>query len=217
MPWAEHAAAGPMNWKHRYHVASYVKSSLWIVPFGALVLQPFVGRAVHSLDLRLGWTGLGFGMNGAKAIIDTVITLSLSFIVFTFGSLLVAIQVASGQYTPRVIATTLLRDNVIRYTVALFVFTLVFTVRAINRLEANVAQLFLCMVALLGLICLAAFLFLIDYAARLLRPVSLVKRVGDDGLRVIDSVYPERAASEPVTTMAPEGFGPVERTILHRG
>ena len=30
-----------------------------------------------------------------------------------FGSLLVAIQVASGQYTPRIIATTLLRDNVL--------------------------------------------------------------------------------------------------------
>ena len=42
------------------------------------------------------------------------ITLNLSFLVFTFGSLLVAIQVAGGQYTPRIIATTLLRDNVIR-------------------------------------------------------------------------------------------------------
>ena len=47
---------------------------------------------------------------------------------FTFGSLLVAIQVAGGQLTPRVIATTLLRDNVVRYTVGLFVFSLMFAV-----------------------------------------------------------------------------------------
>jgi uncharacterized membrane protein len=47
---------------------------------------------------------------------NAVITFTLSFIVFTFGSLLIAIQVASGQYTPRIIATTLLRDNVIRCT-----------------------------------------------------------------------------------------------------
>ena len=72
-------------------------------------------------------------------------------------------------------------------------------------------------VALLGLICLTAFLFLIDYAARLLRPVSLVKRVGDEGLRVIENVYPEKAAGEPVTTTTPEGVGRVERTVLHRG
>jgi len=154
--------------------------------------------------------------NRAKALSNTVITLSLSFIVFTFGSLLVAIQVASGQYTPRVIATTLLRDNVIRYTVALFVFTLLFAVRAINRIEGTVPQLSVFLIGTLGLVCLAAFLFLIDYAARLLRPVSLVKRVGDQALKVIESVYPENLTTEPDATTT-EDAGPVERTILHRG
>ena len=55
---------------------------------------------------------------------------------FTFGSLLVAIQVAGGQLTSRIIATTLLRDNVVRYSVGLFVFTLVFAVAALSRQEA---------------------------------------------------------------------------------
>jgi len=68
----------------------------------------------------------------------------------------------------------------------------------------------------LGLACLAAFLFLIDYAARLLRPVSLVKRVGDEGLTVIDSVYPEKLEAASNDTL-PQDPGPVERTILHRG
>ena len=64
---------------------------------------------------------------------QTVITLSLSFLVFTFGSLLVAIQIAGGQLTPRVIATTLLRDNVVRLSVGLFVFTLLLAVTGLNR------------------------------------------------------------------------------------
>ena len=50
------------------------------------------------------------------------IAMTLSFLVFTFGSLLVAIQIAGGQLTPRIIATTLLRDNVVRYAVGLFSF-----------------------------------------------------------------------------------------------
>lgn len=37
---------------------------------------------------------------------------------------------------------------------------------------------------------MVVFLFLIDYAARLLRPVSVLARVGDEGLRVIRAVYP---------------------------
>ena len=206
-----------MSWKLRNRIRSYLRSSLWIIPVFAGMAERIFRAIVEVIEAHTGWGWLDLGMEGAKALCSTVITLSLSFVVFTFGSLLVAIQVASGQYTPRVIATTLLRDNVIRYTVALFVFTLLFTIRAVNRLEGNVPQLFLCVVASLGLICVAAFLFLIDYAARLLRPVSLVKRVGDEGLRVIESVYPEKAASEPVTNTTPEGVGPVERTILHRG
>ncbi len=52
-----------------------------------------------------------------------------------------AIQVAGGQLTPRIIATTLLRDNVVRYTVGLFVFALVFAVMALNRVETTVNEI----------------------------------------------------------------------------
>jgi uncharacterized membrane protein len=168
----------------------------------------------------MGWVSFDLGLEGAKALTNAVVTLTLSFVVFTFGSLLVAIQVASGQYTPRIIATTLLRDNVIRYTVGLFVFALLFALRTQNHLETTVPPFLTWVTGMLGLICLAAFLFLIDYAARLLRPVSLVKRVGDAGLAVLDSVYPEKLTSTPSTpsaTATPQDAGPVERTILHQG
>ena len=79
----------------------------------------------------------------AQAMLQTITTMTLSFIVFTFGSLLVAIQVAGGQLTPRVIATTLLRDNVVRYTVGLFVFSLLFAISVQNRIEGTSDQLVL--------------------------------------------------------------------------
>ena len=97
-----------MTWKQRYRVASYLRSSLWIIAVAAVVLEQIFGALVRGLDARLDWSGLGLGVEGAKALCNTVITFSLSFLVFTLGSLLVAIQVASGQYTPRIIATTLL-------------------------------------------------------------------------------------------------------------
>jgi hypothetical protein len=69
------------------------------------------------------------------------ITLNLSFLVFTFGSMLVAIQVASGQLTPRIIATTLLRDNVIRNTVGVFVLTMLFAIGADVRIGSAPVRL----------------------------------------------------------------------------
>ena len=206
-----------MSWKSRSRIKSYLQSSLWIIPIGAVVIEVLVASFVHRLDARLGWKGLGFGLEGARAMANAVITLTLSFVVFTFGSLLIAVQVASGQYTPRIIATTLLRNNVIRYTVGLFVFALLFAIKAQNHLETTVPQLVTFLTGLLGLICLAGFLFLIDYAARLLRPVSLVRQVGDRGLLVLENVYPDTFASEQSPAAPEQDPGPVERTILHHG
>jgi uncharacterized membrane protein len=206
-----------MTWNRRYQVKSYLRSALWIIPFFAVPLEQVAWVLARTLDTRFAWKGLALGVTGAQAMFNAVITLALSFIVFTFGSLLVAIQVASGQYTPRIIATTLLRDNVIRWTAGLFVFTLLFAIKAADRMETSVHQLIAFVVGLLGLICIVAFLFLIDYAARMLRPVSLAGRVGKYGLEVMESVYPEPSSEEQNITESRQSSGSVERTILHRG
>src|SRR5262250_1478832 len=159
-----------MNWRRRYYFTSYVRSSLWIVPFVAIPLELIATRLAHWADTSLGWTLLGFATSGAQATLQAIVTATLSFVVFTFGSLLVAVQVASGQLTSRIIATTLLRDNVVKYTVGLFIFTLLFALSAQDRIDTKVHQLVLFLAASLGLLSFAAFFYLIDYASRLLRP-----------------------------------------------
>lgn len=207
-----------LAWNRLYRAASYLRSALWIVPFIAIVLVLATAPVLRFLDARFDWEIVGLAPAGAQALFQTVITLTLSFLVFTFSSLLVAIQVASAQLTPRIIATLLLRDNVVRYSVGLFVFTLVFAVSASNRPEANVHQLIALFAGVLGIACVAAFLFLIDYAARLLRPVSVVAHVGDKGLAVIESVYTSSTAAEPGADDAPrEPTGPPRRVTRHDG
>jgi uncharacterized membrane protein len=206
-----------LTWDKIFRVVSYTKSSLWIVPLIAIVLEQITVRVLHVLDTWFVWPLAGTSLPGAEATLQTIITLCLSFMVFTFGSLLVAIQVASGQLTPRIIATTLLRDNVVRCSVGLFVFTLTFAVGALNRTEQSVHQLVLVIAALLGLTCLATFLYLIDYASRLLRPVSIIGRVSEMGLAVIDSVYPQPTQGPPARTASERKLGPAERKVFHRG
>lgn len=89
----------------------------------------------------------------AHSILERIFTLNLSCLVFTFGSMLVAIQVAGGQYPPRMIATTLLRDNVIRWIVGLFVFSLLWTHRTMAELgqSALVAQMQVFLATTIGL------------------------------------------------------------------
>jgi uncharacterized membrane protein len=206
-----------MHWKQFYHVRDYLKSSLWIVPLVAIPLELAATRILHRLDGWLGWTFLGLAARGAESMLNAIVTATLSFVVFTFGSLLVALQVASGQLTPRIIATVLVRNNVVRYTTGLFIFTLLFAISAINRMQGTVFQLVVFAAACLGVFCFAAFLYLIDYAARLLRPISIVSRVGQAGLKVIESVYPEPTLGPNRLAAPRRELREPGREIPHRG
>ena len=209
-------AAG-VKFSEIFRAVTYLRSALWTVPLASILAVLIVAPLVRQTDLWLRWRFAGLGLAGAQALCETVISLSLSFMVFTFGSLLVALQVASGQLTPRIIATTLLRDNVVRYSVGLFVFTLVFSVMTLDRLDERPYGLAAAIVALLGIASMAMFLFLIDYAARLLRPVSILSRVGAEGLRVIVGIYPEHVTSDADT--APRFTPPLggNRVVRHTG
>jgi uncharacterized membrane protein len=206
-----------MNWNRRYAILSYLRSTIWIAPAIALALQQLTFRVAYVVQIDPGYIpGFVFGGAATTAAMDYIITAMLSFVVFTFGSLLVAIQVASGQLTPRIIATTLLRDNVIRCTVGLFIYVLTLAVSVKIR-EETVPHFLSSFLGILGIASVVAFLFLIDYAARLLRPVAIVWRVGQQGVKVIDDVYPEFHVDSQAAPPPREERGPPDRTIMHRG
>jgi uncharacterized membrane protein len=75
---------------------------------------------------------------------------------------------------------------------------------------------FIC--ACLGVLCLATFLFLIDYAARLLRPGSILATVGKGGLAVIGTVYPDSVGDQgdAATPRKPLPASP-RRAVAHTG
>ncbi|HEY1385535.1 MAG TPA: DUF2254 domain-containing protein [Dongiaceae bacterium] len=206
-----------MRWSQWYSLRSYVRSALWVIPFFALLLHIVTIRAVFAIDAWLGWEPpWPWGVSGTQMLLQTIISMTLTFIVFTFGSLLVAIQIAGGQLTPRIIAATLLRNNVIRVIVGLFIFTLLFATGALARLEGTAYNLVAEVAGVLGFASVAAFLYLIDYAARLLRPVSIVWQVGEAGIEVIEDVYPEPAV-EAAALRPPVTLPACSKTVLHRG
>jgi uncharacterized membrane protein len=174
-------------------------------------------RLLHWLDDQIDWPLTTFAVSGARSLLDAIVTSTLSFVVFTFGSLLVAIQVASGQMTPRIIATVLLRNNVVRYTVGLFIFTFLVALGTQDRIDDKVHRVPLFAVSCLGIACFAAFLYLIDYASRLLRPISVLTHVANSGFAVIESVYPDPSLGPDAPKSQRQDLGPPVRVVLHQG
>jgi uncharacterized membrane protein len=200
-----------MRWIQRYRLATsrarrFVRLSMVL----ALVL------AACARSTATGWV-IRVRADGARRCHAAASMLSL--LVFMLSSLLIAVQVASTQLTPRVIAATFLRDRPVRFTIGLVVFTFMLSVGVLGRSEGSVLQLSTTVCIFASLTSIALFLFLVDYALKALRPVSVVGRVAAEGFEVVAAVYPHLLGAEidrGRSTLASEP-GPVARTIHHAG
>jgi uncharacterized membrane protein len=208
-----------MRWIQRHRLASFVRSALWLVPIASLLLAVLLAPLLRRLDVALGCTLFGFGLDGARALLAMLAASMLSLLVFVLSSLLIAVQVASAQLTPRVIAATFLRDRPVRFTIGLVVFTFMLSIGVLGRSEEAVLQLSTALSILASIASIAMFLFLVDYALKALRPVSVVGRVAAEGFEVLDDVYPHRLETQRDRRRStrPGSLPPPARTIPHAG
>ena len=179
----------------------------------ALCVAPLLRRVDAATHLTL----FGFGVDGARAVLGGLVASVFTFLVFVFSILLVAVQIASANLSPRVIAG-ILAHRPVRVCLGLMVFTFVYGLAALGRIEATVPQLPVAVVVGSSLGSIVAFLYLIDHLARWLRPVSVLSQVGREGARVIESIYP-RLLSEAAEETAPpdprDGLAP-RQTVFSR-
>ena len=86
-----------MGWDRRYAIVSYLRSSLWTVPLFALVVEQIGIRFLTFIDQSLRWVpALEVTAAEASDALETIASLTIAFLVFTFGSMLVAIRVAKA-------------------------------------------------------------------------------------------------------------------------
>ena len=206
-----------MEWRTRYVLKSYLRSSMWLAPLAAYAVSLALIRILGWMDERLQWQwAWHIEVEAVQNLLQMLVAAMLSFIVFTFSSLLVAVQIASAQLTPRIIATALLRDNTIRVIAALFVLSFVFDLGLLARTQTTVLYVPLTVSIALTLSSIGAFLYLMDYAARLLRPISIVRNLGEAGLKVIEEVYPVTIKGHHTPTLPLPVLGNPALEMFHR-
>ena len=105
--------------------------------------------------------------------------------------LLVAVQLASSQLTPRIIAIVF-RDPVTKFALVVFVFSFTFALAVLVRVTSAVPPFTAHLAAYACLASLGVFLYLIDHVGKALRPSGALWAVARFGREVIESVYPRR-------------------------
>jgi uncharacterized membrane protein len=141
----------------------------------------------------------------------------LTFIVFAFSIILLAVQVAGGQLSPRIIAR-IFETRLIKSALGSFVFSYTYTLAALGRIEDRVPQLPVLVAILSSLFSVALFLYLIQKVSESFRPVMIFTGVAANTRTAIRAVYPS-----PFSTRKEEradahlNSTPARRTIVHSG
>jgi uncharacterized membrane protein len=181
-----------------------------------MVVAIGLARFFQWVEVMAGWEPSTFA-DTAQTVLGTMASAMFTFIVFVSSALLVAVQLASSQLTPRIIAIVY-RDPVTRISLVVFVFTFTFALAALARVTTTVPRLTTYLAAYSCLASLGVFLFLIDHVGKALRPSGALWAVAWLGRRVIESVYPRRLAELSSTVPAASPFvgGEPTNTIRNR-
>jgi uncharacterized membrane protein len=200
-----------MTWLRRYRVRHYVENSLWIFPLVGIVVALASARFLHWIELAFGWES-DLNPDTARAVLGTMASSMFTFIVFVCSALLVAVQLASAQLTPRIIAIVF-KNPVTRFSLTVFVFTFAFTLAVLVRSDNSVYILTAAIAAYSSLACLGVFLYLMDFVGKWLRPSGALRAVAFLGRQVIESVYPRLLAASHDPSLGPAEVPAGEPTV----
>ncbi|WP_295449549.1 DUF2254 domain-containing protein [uncultured Thiodictyon sp.] len=193
-----------MTWQQRYRISRFLRDSIWLAPVVVIVLVLLAHPLVGRLDGILGVKAV-IGAETARALLAALASSMLTFIVFVFSIMLVTVQLASAQLTPRIIAT-FFHSGILRFSLTVFVFAFAFTLEALSQIGDSVPQIAVWVSSYSSAGCIGVFLYLIHDVGKSLRPISVLTCVGNTGQAVIREVYPLTVVA---TQEAPPKFAPV--------
>ncbi|MEV8124334.1 DUF2254 domain-containing protein [Streptomyces sp. NPDC085944] len=207
----------------------HLRDTFWFAPTAAMVGVLLVWLAAQELDAALVRSLQDDGdydtlaellrfADDAKTVVSAVGSAMMTFIGVVFSISLVAVQMASGQFTPRVVRL-FVRSRITKTTFAVFLATFVLTLLVLTSYDSNAdprtavsvplvqSVLTLVMVAL----SLLLFVMYVNATLRLMRVSHVIARIAAESFRV--------AALTPVPTGGGEvpGLGPATAWVAHDG
>ncbi len=177
-----------MSWVRRYQLRLYIRNAIWILPAlsvpVALVVAAQLVRFERSIDSQLL-----LSPETGRVVMSMVAASMFTLLVLVCSAVLVTVQLASAQLTPRVI-TLIYRNPYRKLALALFVFTFTFSVAVLIRIDESVPRWSTLLSGYGFLFNLVLFILFIDSVGKTLRPSSALRIVALSGREVIRSVYP---------------------------
>ncbi|CAM5424469.1 MULTISPECIES: DUF2254 domain-containing protein [Streptomyces] len=192
----------------------HLRDTFWFAPTAAMVAVFVVWLAAQALDTAIVDALRDDGdyetldellrfAQDAKAVVSAVGSAMMTFIGVVFSISLVAVQMASGQFTPRVVRL-FVRSRITKATFAVFLATFVLTLLVLTAFDTvddprDVTTLPLVQSILtLGMVALSLLLFVlyVNSTLRLMRISHVIARIATESFRAISSMPPPASGAE---------------------
>lgn len=179
-----------------------VRASLWFTPSVAALVAlaaalPLaeVAPGQGTLLGRLPWPG---DYDTASTVLQVLATASITVTSLTFSLVVVALQLASQQFSPRLLRE-FARDWVIQAVLSVLVSTFVFSLAVLLGLRADeaVPKLAVLLAFGLGLVSVAALLAFLGHIVRGLRIDTMMLGVHGETVATMQQTYPPLDEPEP--------------------
>lgn len=189
-----------MSWLQRYRVHYYLRNSLWLIPALGMVIGMVLVWTLHWIESVLGWTST-VHPDSARTVLSTLASSIFTLVVFVSSAILVILQMASSQLSPRIIGV-ILRSTVTKLSIAAFVFTFAVTLASLARIDDSVPLLSpqLANISCIG--SLVLFLYMIDHLGKALRPSGVLRSIARLGKETVSTVYPRMFADSSIPVAA---------------
>lgn len=209
----------------RASVRESLRSQLWPIPLAAVVVALVLGQALPSLDRQLDdympapVSGLLFdgGPEAARSFLETIASSTITVTSLTFSLTVVTLQLASSQFSPRLLRT-FTRDRFVHNTLALFLATFVFSLTVLRsiRVETSAGAAFVPEVAVttafaLTIASVIGLVLFLAHLARQIRVETMLRDVHRETDETLDRVFPEHGLKSP------ESSSPGPHTVLLLG
>src|SRR5919107_5513111 len=174
-----------------------VRSSLWLVPLVCVLAGVLIALGTLLLDRRSGYTLVPQSVTGTPSDAQTTLsvfataTASLTSLVLTVT--LVAVQLAMGQFSPRIVAA-LLSDRFSQLAIGLFGATFVVAVLTLREIRGadtgTVPGVSVLLSHLLMFASLVTLVLFVHHSGQTMRATGLIDLVGDRTRDLIESSFP---------------------------
>jgi uncharacterized membrane protein len=190
-----------------------VRASLWFAPSVAAGLALLAALALaevapgeQSALGRLPWPG---DATTASTVLQVIATTTIPVTSLTFSLVVVALQLASQQFSPRLLRE-FARDWLIQGVLAVLVSTFVFALTVLLGMNAKepVPKLAVLVAFALSLLSIGALLAFLGHIVRLLRIDTMMVAVHGETVATLQEVYPrldEPAPQRPDEVPGPDG------------